>query len=56
MMKNTTDLSDSVEAEFLIGDELERISPWVHLGILILGMITNPMILCVLSRKRIGSK
>mgnify|MGYP001803501958 FL=1 len=34
----------------------QNISPWVHISIMILGFITNPMILIVLRKKKIGSE
>lgn len=44
-------------AEFLAGEFMaEKVAAWVHLVILILGLITNPMILIVLRRKQFGSK
>ena len=33
-----------------------EVKGWIDLGIRILGLITNPMILIVLSRQKIGSK
>lgn len=33
-----------------------EVAPWVHLAILLLGLIANPLIIVVLSRKMIGSK
>ena len=34
----------------------QNIAPWVHVSIMILGFITNPMILIVLRKKKIGSE
>ena len=43
--------------QFLVGEFLmNRVAIYVHLVILLLGLITNPMILIVLRKKRFGSK
>lgn len=34
----------------------DKVTVWVHLAILILGMITNPLVIVVLSSKQVGSE
>ena len=47
--KTTTEIS--------IGEFMEyNVAVWVHLAIMIVGLITNPLILIVLRKKNFGSK
>ena len=50
--RQTVPFDDMSTAEFI----RDKVSVWVHLGILILGLISNPLILIILSRKKHGSK
>ena len=59
MSVNMTTLSYATETttKFLLGKYmLDEVAVWVHLAIVILGLITNPMILIVLRKKTIGSE
>ena len=61
-MTNMTDMSASsnvtatTTTEFLLGEFMvHNVAAWVHLAILMLGLITNPLILIVLRKKKIGT-
>ena len=55
-MTNPSNITES-ETQFLLGVFLmHNVAVWVHLVIMIVGLITNPLILIVLSKKPIGSK
>ena len=52
-----TNMTAEVTEQFLVGEFLmNRVAIYVHLVILLLGLITNPMILIVLRKNRFGSK
>ena len=51
---NTTNVSDTQELDII--DKFYAAGEWVDLFIRILGLVTNPLILIVLSRQKIGSK
>ena len=58
-IQNITTASYAAETTtgFLMGKYIRHnISPWIHVTILILGLITNPMILIVLRKRKIGSE
>ena len=62
-MTNMTDMSASsnvtatTTTEFLLGEFMvHNVAAWVNLAILMLGLITNPLILIVLRKKKIGSE
>ena len=61
-MTNMTDMSASsnvtatTTTEFLLGEFMvHNVAAWVNLAILMLGLITNPLILIVLRKKKIGT-
>ena len=55
-MTNSSNITES-ETQFLLGVFLmHNVAVWVHLVIMIVGLITNPFILIVLRKKPIGSK
>ena len=56
-MTTPSDFTSSITAEFLLRElMMHNVAAWVHLAILILGLITNPLILIVLRKKKIGSE
>lgn len=54
LTESTTNFSSLVDGDAL--DHIFHAAGWVHLVIRIIGLITNPMVLLVLSRHRVGSK
>lgn len=53
---NCTNISGSASADSDILDKFYAVGEWIDLVIRVLGFVTNPMILIVLSRQKIGSK
>ena len=53
----TSNVTDMATAGFLLGEfMMHNVAVWVHLAIMILGLITNPMIMIVLWKRNFGSE
>lgn len=56
IINSTISQVTSTSTESAVKAQIVQLGVWVHFAILVLGLLTNPMVLVVLSRKRIGSK
>ena len=53
----TSNVTDMATAGFLLGEfMMHNVAVWVHLAIMIVGLITDPMIIIVLWKQNFGSE
>ena len=52
ILTTTAAVTDTISTETL----LSMIRQWVHLAILILGLITNPLVIYILYKRKVGGK